>query len=247
MKIQIVSFLNKLAQTERIALTADVINNSKADLILFSGHTLYTVGDLSTLRKLITNKRSSAIIECEWLMNSQWIFNCLYQLRNGRIENMFTNQLFSTSHEIEGDHELASRLIHELETKRQITVRGKRALILQCGELNILRNRQSQANKVEFRVPSKELEKRFATLIHNTDIVLNPIHTPMGNQGKMIKRRQYLSANNRYYFSTSKTYSKKSRELCLPGLQYAFKNGKPLVELDGVVTDKYVVSTFNID
>ena len=52
----------------------------------------------------------------------------------------------------------------------------------------------------------------------------------------MLKRREFLSENKRYYFSTSNT-KKNSSNLELKSIQYAFYNGKPLIEIDTVRTE----------
>ena len=66
----------------------------------------------------------------------------------------------------------------------------------------------------------------------NTQIILNPIHTPMGHFPKMEKRREYFSAGNKYYFSVSQNGTMKRNGIIktIPmdsrRLQYAFFNGK---------------------
>ena len=122
---------------------------------------------------------------------------------------MNTNQLFSESKEIEDNYELADRFLYELNERRILTIDNIKYLILQCGEINILRNYQNQNNKVDFRLPQhQDLCKRFNTLLENINVVINPIHSPMGNQGKMHKRREFLSSRNKYYFSTCNTDEK---------------------------------------
>jgi hypothetical protein len=65
------------------------------------------------------------------------------------------------------------------------------------------------------------LSNRFAKILKNTDIILNPIYIPMRSQGKIQKRREFLSANMKYYFSSCNT-KKGSTNLNLKSLQYAF-------------------------
>jgi hypothetical protein len=67
--------------------------------------------------------------------------------------------------------------------------------------MNILKNIQSEENRVEFRLAEdKILNERFLKILMETDVFLNPIHSPMGNQGKIQKRREFLSQNEKYYF-----------------------------------------------
>jgi hypothetical protein len=68
----------------------------------------------------------------------------------------------------------------------------------------------------------------------------------MGNQGKMAKRREYFSANNRVYFSTANFDDADS--IMNKSLQYACINGveqEPInVEVDKRGT--YIIRTFAI-
>lgn len=245
MKIEVVSFTHGLPDEVRLQLTADTINGSTADVLLFSGHTVGFVNDIESLRSLIQNEHTEAFLELENI-NSDKIRNCLYRVTKGKLNSLYTNQLFSTSNEIEGNYELAERLLHEFETKRSFKVGGLNALIIQCGELNILKNYQSDSNRVEFRLnDDTTLNKRFAKLLKKTDLILNPMHTPMGNQGKLSKRRIYLSLEKRLYFSTSNT-KPDSTNLILESLQYAYFDGKPLCEISRSLTDNSISRTFKV-
>ena len=245
MKIALVSYINGLSDKERLKNTLEILNNSKSDFILFSGHTIGFVNDIESLRNGIKNKKTQALFELQEI-NSDKIGNCLYLIKNGTVLNLFTNQLFATSQEINYNYELGSRLINELELKRKFKVNGLNFLVLQCGELNILKNLQSQGNKVQFRlIEDSELTNAFEDLIQNSDIILNPIHSPMGNQGKMKKRREFLTDNNRSYFSVSNT-KPDSLNLELNGLQYAYKNSLPLEMKNEHLTETYIIKEFEI-
>jgi hypothetical protein len=68
----------------------------------------------------------------------------------------------------------------------------------------------------------------------------------MGNQGKMSKRREFFSGNNRAYFSTANFDSEES--IYNKSVQYACINGKEQEPVD-VDVDKrysYIVRTFVI-
>jgi hypothetical protein len=243
--IEIVSFVSGLANRVRLRLTLDIINNSTADILLFSGYTIGFVNDIKVLKESIQNKHTEVILELENI-NSDKIKNCLYRLTKGELKSLYTNQLFSTSGEIEGNYELGDRFLYELETKRSFKINDLKIIVFQCGELNILKNFQGRENKVEFRLSSrKDLKNRFDKLLQNTKIILNPMHTPMGNQGKMKKRREYLSKNKRYYFSTSNT-KENSTNLKLSSQQYAYFNGKPLKEVNQIFVENAVSRIFEI-
>lgn len=245
MKIQLTSFIDGLSDKSRLDLTEKVINNSSADVILFSGHTIGFVNDVERLEKVLKNRNTEVIFELENI-NSDKIDNSLYHIKNGRINNLYTNQIFTQSSEIEGNYQLADRFLHELETRRRIKINGLNFLVIQCGEINILKNIQSKANKVQFRLKDdKELSERFKKIMSSADVIFNPIHTPMGNQGKMQKRREFISAGNKYYFSTSNTHANHAN-LELKSLQYAFYNGNAFAESDILFEPKNSVSRIYI-
>lgn len=246
MKIQLTSFQNGLSDKTRLDLTSRIINNSIADLILFSGHTIGFVNEIEKLRLALENKKTEVIFELENI-SSRKISNCLYHIKDGKINNLYTNQIFTQSGEIENNYELGDRLINELETKRKFEINGLNFLIIQCGEINILKNIQSDNNRVEFRLLSdRTLSKRFKQITKTIDVVLNPIHTPMGNQGKIQKRREFLSANSKYYFSTSNT-KEDSTNLNLRSMHYAFFNSKEMTEIDKFLTDNSVSRIYEIN
>ena len=245
MKIQITSYINNLSDKDRLDLTIEIINNTKADLLLFSGHTIGFVNDIEILSSKINNTKSEVIFELKDV-NSKFISNCLYHIKNNEIRSLNTNQIFSESIEIEGNHELADRLLFEFENRRKIKIKKLSILIIQCGEINILRNIQSKDNKVLFRFANNQkLNDRFDKLLSKVDIILNPIHSPMGNQGKMHKRRLFLSKEGKYYFSTSNTKNN-SDNLSLKSLQYAYKNGKELIEIEKFETENSISRIYEI-
>jgi len=63
MKIQITSYINNLSDKDRLDLTIEIINNTKADLLLFSGHTIGFVNDIEILSSKINNTKSEVIFE----------------------------------------------------------------------------------------------------------------------------------------------------------------------------------------
>jgi hypothetical protein len=243
--IEISSFVYGLSNKERLKLTEQIINESSADILLFSGHTIGFVNDIEILKNSITNKSTEVILELEDI-NSSKINNCLYRIEKGILTSLFTNQQFINSREIENNYQLAERFLHELETKRVLLINDLKVLIIQCGELNILRNFQTENNRVEFRLfDDKILKTRFRKIIKESNIILNPIHTPMGNQGKMNMRRIFLSKNKRYYFSASNT-KENSDNLDLKSMQYAFYNGKPLTIKDVNYNKNSITRSFEI-
>lgn len=255
MNIELVSFRFNLSEMRRLELMINLVNLSQSDLILFCGHTLKNPYDLDVLNGCIENKNSFVLFEIKRVIESNFLNlrNCLYTIENGSINNLFTNQFFSTKDEIERNESLCERFINELETRRSFNVKGKNCLVLQCGEINIIKNLQKEGNRPIFRhYQRKDLEERFYNLINSSDIILNPIHTPMGNQGKMKKRREFLSADKKYYFSVSQNGKMERQdnifEISMDSscLQYSFYNGMSIGASKSESTKDYQKRIFNI-
>ena len=249
MIVQLVSYKSTLRADSRLRYTAEIINSSKADLILFAGHTLASHWDIDELNTLIDNDKTIAVIEVKdnaiSLMNP--VRNSLFLLHNGVAKDMFTHQLFSDSKNISTYRELGEHLMLELETRRIFSAANRNVSIIQCGENNILRNIQSEGNRAVFRFDNDAImNQRFADYLNNTDIILNPMHSPMGNQGKMRKRREFFSDNNRAYFSTANFEDEES--ISNKSVQYACINGKELEPMNVEVgkRDAYIIRTFVI-
>ena len=248
MRFETISLRNNLSKKKRLEVVANIINRSSSDIILFGGHTVLDMADCNELVDRIENKETSVVFEVKRVEESSFIKlkNCLYRIENSCLENMFTNQMFSTSKEIDDNIPLCERFINELETKRIVEIKKKRCLLVQCGEINIVKNIQKEGNRPVFRLSNnRDLEERFFNLLDSVDIVMNPIHTPMGNQGKMERRRELLSSNCRYYFSTSNTDEKHSIDSS--SLQYSFYNGKRFIETIREVNNDVQIRMFDID
>ncbi len=248
MRFETISLRNNLSKKKRLEVVASIINRSSSDIILFGGHTVLDMADCNELVDRIENKETSVVFEVKRVEESSFIKlkNCLYRIENSCLENMFTNQMFSTSKEIDNNIPLCERFINELETKRIVEIKKKRCLLVQCGEINIVKNIQKEGNRPVFRLSNnRDLEERFFNLLDSVDIVMNPIHTPMGNQGKMERRRELLSSNCRYYFSTSNTDERHSIDSS--SLQYSFYNGNRFVETIREVSKDVQIRIFDID
>ena len=249
MIVQLVSYKSTLRADSRLRHTAEIINSSKADLILFAGHTLASHWDIDELNTLIDNDKTIAVIEVK--ENAISVLNpvrdSLFLLQNGVAKDMFTHQLFRDSKNISTYRELGEHLMLELETRRNFSTANRNVSVIQCGENNILRNIQSEGNRAVFRFEDDAiLNQRFAAFLNNTDIILNPMHSPMGNQGKMRKRRELFSSNNRAYFSTANYVNEEA--IYNKSVQYACINGKEQEPMDVEVgkRDSYIVRTFVI-
>ena len=249
MIVQLVSYKSTLRADSRLQHTAEIINSSKADLILFAGHTLASHRDVDELNTLLDNNRTTAVIEVKKNTKSKSlpVYHSLFLLQNGVTKDIYTNQLFTDSKTIKAYPELGEHLMLELETRRNFSTANRNVSVIQCGENNILRNIQSEGNRAVFRFEDDAiLNKRFADFLNNTDIILNPMHSPMGNQPKMRKRREFFSSNNRAYFSTANYVDEEA--IYNKSVQYACINGKEQEPMDVEVgkRDSYIVRTFVI-
>lgn len=227
MKISLVSFYTNLQWNERISIVANIVNTSSADLIVFAGHTLRDHAALEQIKGLIKNIHTFVLLEVKKDQLGPMCSNkhSLYLIQHGETHSLHTHQMFATHEEIEGNVALAAHFLHELRQRRtfEIDERGK-CLVLQCGELNILKNLQSDNNRVIFRLEDNQsLKKDFEDILQDVKYIINPIHTPMGNQGKMKKRREYLSARNKCYCSVSNSPNKEFNNV----VTYSYFNGKP--------------------
>ena len=249
MIVQLVSYKSALRADSRLQHTAEIINSSKADLILFAGHTLASHRDVDELNTLLDNNMTTAVIEVKKDAKSKSlpVYHSLFLLQNGVAKDIYTHQLFTDSKTIKAYPELGEHLMLELETRRNFSTANRNVSVIQCGENNILRNIQSEGNRAIFRFEDDAiLNQRFAAFLNNTDIILNPMHSPMGNQGKMRKRRELFSSNNRAYFSTANFEDEES--IYNKSVQYACINGKEQEPMNVEVgkRDSYIVRTFVI-
>ncbi len=200
MKILLVSFpvYSRLSAKERefrINVISNVLNETSADFVMFSEHVLKSQEDLYKIGENVAHKQISALFE---LNEHQGLDgNKLYLLHKNRIIDLETNQVFSTTNE--ATEENIGNLIEELEQHRQFEVSGKRFLIIQCGENNILKGSTGSA---EFRLRNRsDLKRRFSKVLDNVDIILNPVHTRWGRFANFLSRVRTFSEQKRYCFS----------------------------------------------
>ena len=157
MIIQLVSFpkyqrLTSAECTNRMDIISMILTSSNADFIMFSEHVLKSEDDLYALLKLRKyNKNITALFE---LKESNGLSgNRLYLLQNGFIREL-RHQLISTADEVNED--TVDALLKEFKRRRQFDVNGKRFLIVQCGENNILKGTTGCA---EFRLKDTQPEQ----------------------------------------------------------------------------------------
>lgn len=243
MKIQLASFDSKLTSSEKRKSVLEIFNNSKADIVLFAGYTLDGISDIDKISDRLDNDKTVGFIEVKEF-GARKLTNWQFRIENNKVWNCHTHQIFKDSSEINRNRFCAEQLIHELSSNRKFNIGGKQISLLVCGEINILKNIQSQGNKVEVRTSDSELARSFDAVLKQANIILNPMHTPMGNQGKMAKRRVYLSKNGRAYFSTANLdgeYGLETRKL-----QYGFVNGREVIGDIVMSTPEYIVREYQM-
>ncbi len=172
------------------------------DLLVCAGWTLYSRHELQTVLHRNINQRTVVIFET-WVDDSGAQDHRGYAIRGSEVLIDATPQVFATSHEINGDHGRMVALLDEIEARR-LNVAGKVVSWLICGEINVLKNTQSEGNRCDFRfADDARLMDRWRRVVAETDVFVNPTHTVMGNQGKLEKRRGYLSGDGRCFCSVS--------------------------------------------
>lgn len=252
----IVDFDNERLAKNNLVDVIQIINeNEDLDLIIFSGWTLFDLDDLKNLNSQISNRKSLIFFEV-WKDNylGEEVHKCYY-IQDGKIHDDGIIQIFSSSKEISKNPDKLTVFFQEqFEEKRRFKVKNKILRWIVCGEINFLRNIQNQNNKVLFRLSEdRYLKSKFDKIFAETDIFINPTHTQMGNQGKMQKRREFLSQDGKIYCSVANLNLKKplvknsfSSLDSYKSLQYCFFDRK---KIEGIVqgnSNKYLFKKYLI-
>lgn len=205
MKIQLVSFpaysrLSNEKRHQRIDAIVKILNESPADFVMFSQWVLKDTDDLKVIRSLVKNKSISAFIELKEEKDLKG--NCMYIFQDGQWMYMGC-QLFAESSEAKRD--AIKYLLDEIRgnhfnMRRQFVVSGKRFLVINCGENNILKGSSGIA---EFRLNDFCYESLFEEALDSVDIVLNPVHDRWSRFGHFLTRIRKFSEHKRYCFSNT--------------------------------------------
>lgn len=181
----------------RIEAVAEILNQKDADFVLFSEWLFNNQDDLAKACHSVHNKKVTALFELA-LPEKGLEGNHLFLLRNGKLIDLESHQIFSTFDDANEDN--IERLIEEFELRRQFDVQGKRFLIVQCGENFILKTQRNAKNRAEFRLSNSALKKRFDKVLSSVDVVLNPVHTRWSRFYDLTCRFYKFSENRRYCF-----------------------------------------------
>ncbi|GAA4316737.1 hypothetical protein [Flaviaesturariibacter amylovorans] len=232
MKVQAVVYQESIPWRTQDDLNTQIFNDTNADVILFPGWSFRDTNHVENFQESLSNNKTLGFLELQ-RVDSRNLTNALFSISKGELK-FVSFQLFSTSNEIASNPVLGNMFVDQFANARAFQVKNKIVRVMQCGELNILRNEQSNDNRVGFRFLDIDLERRFRQSLQGTSLILNPQHTPMGNQGKMSRRREYLSANKRGYISVSNVATSQELEKS-KSAHYAYFNGR---ELERHVVDK---------
>ncbi len=249
-KIGLVSMILNSKETHSIddhaKIFLDVVNTYKdLDIIVFPGWTLLK-NQLALVEKEMKNKNSLIIFEV-WddLFNGEKRHRGYY-FNDGVLHDKDIIQIFATSNEINKNKELMRPYLDEINNKRIIEHKGRNICWLICGEINVLRNMQKNNNAVAFRFPEDaDLASAFQEIFDKTDIFIDPTHTIMGNQGKLARRREFLS-QNKTFCSVSNADTLRDQKLSEKSIQYLYKNGQSLKGTLLESNNRYLLKEYNV-
>jgi hypothetical protein len=249
-KIGLVSMILNSTDTHSIddhaTIFLDIVNTyENLDIIVFPGWTLLK-DQLALVEKDMKNKHSLILFEV-WddFFNGE-IKRKGYYFKDGVLHDKDIIQKFETSSEINRHKDLMKPFLHELKDKRIIEYRGMSICWLICGEINVLRNIQKNNNEVTFRFPEDaDLARAFQEIYDKTDIFIDPTHTIMGNQGKLARRREFLS-QNKTFCSVSNADTLTDQKLSNKSIQYLYKNGKPINGRTLKRNDRFLLIQYNV-
>lgn len=261
--IELVGYSSDLSSTKKQDIFITVINNSTADVILFPGSSLDSMDDLKYALPRITNRRSIVIFEVGELKVIQKekgerkkpssYSGSVYILDLSTFRNVLPQpfqQIYSTSAELSANRGLMTSFFKQYKDGlRSFVCKGKRFTVLMCGETAMLKcdKVQKHLQKAHFRFESDDaFLSQFTKMEAETDVFLNPIHTIQGEQGVMGKKREQLSAEGKYYFSTAALSGGKN--LKAKSLQYACIDSRELMPVaNPSVQDNYISRVFEIN
>lgn len=253
MKIGLISFLinpsNKNSIFNHVNYFLKIVNDfDYLDVIIFSGWTLLKK-DLEFVKKNIKNKNSLILFEVwdDFCNNKEQHKG--YYFKEGVFYDKDIIQLFATSDEINRDKELMKRYLTEINNNRIIEFKNRKICWLICGEINVLKNVQKEQQRVLFRFDDdNNLKNEFYNIYNNINIFINPTHTIMGNQGKLARRREFLSKNNRLFCSISNAdLSAKKQSLNAKSIQYFYLGGNSINGIDLIKNNEILFKEYKCD
>jgi len=200
---------------ERIQIIKNVVQEYRPNFILCAGFSLENNDDLRTLKKDLDNTGSETTLVVE-VKNDEQVMSSGYPLEkklpewNAGSHKMYVispnkeiialgTQFFATSSQL--DAKIQGKILlstfEEHFGNRTFFIGKHKAVALCCGELNVLKGRDTISCRSEF----------IKKTIFDADVVVNPTHDCMANYGTVNAKRRYLSekvnGRNRCYISSS--------------------------------------------
>ena len=188
-----------LAGRKRVTYILDLAKENKPDLLACAGWSLCSIDDLTKLAdKSINIGHTTYLVEVHhdsdlfrrghplshlYRKPEDIPSHVIYAINGGHSTRLGT-QLFATSGELnsaQGSERL--KALENSTESRIFTVGDKTAFALCCGELNVLKGRNSVACR-SYTLDSK---------LRSVDITVNPTHDLMGNGGTLKAKRKHLS------------------------------------------------------
>ncbi|MGA2262880.1 MAG: hypothetical protein ABSH28_15780 [Acidobacteriota bacterium] len=258
-KIGLLSFAVDKDHKERIqgneSVVLEILNSHPdLDLLVGAGWTLFSGNELNVVWRGNRNAHTVAFLET-WKDDDGTFEHKGYAVRGQELIVKCTPQVFKTSGQINKNPDLMVKFFDELEPRRRLRIGNRSVTWLICGEINVLRNAQSDGNRVEFRFPhDRLLSDQFRRVFDETEIFVNPTHTTMGNQGKLAMRRAYLSAGARTFCSasnvdvTGRGLVDIRHKLGGCSVQYLWKDGRSQDPDDDEVqhTDQFIYRAYSV-
>lgn len=184
-----------IAGGERVKHIVSLAKMNLPDLLACAGWSIDSLNDMKKIENESKSLKTTFLVEVQHdldhLHNTP--SHVMYAITGGTSKRLGP-QFFATSGELSsacGD-ELLSAFEKNAED-RMFIVKNKLAFALCCGELNVLKGR----NSVSCR--SKIIESK----LNSADIVINPTHDRMGNGGTLKAKRKYLSNSKEKESKTS--------------------------------------------
>jgi hypothetical protein len=224
---------SKGAMFDNTALIIEVINHRKPDILLCAGYSIPPAG-LKYIEAATKDNQTGILLE---VIDENGGNGGNYLVVGGKSTSM-GEIYFATAVEAKDKENI--KKLENIIGSRKITLHGKSALLLVCGEVNIVRNTTKFQKNVGYDSPIKKA-------ISDNIIIFNPTHTRMSSV-RMSPKRTFLSENKRIYISSSnfirKSYGKIKVRRHDPekgGTHTLWHNGKECEHLNQAYVPEHVL------
>ena len=267
MKIELISYSSWESNDERdfkSSIMREVLIKSSSDIVVFPGSSILSLDDFMSIvsNASITIKAKIVVFEVFPIKKIQKEKKVkiekpefsgqsyCYDIMHRRFLLEAFRQWYATGSHLDRYPCLFDAMHDEWKDGlRSFNYGGKTFTILMCGETAMLKCNVVGGiiGPAHFRISAPQAYARYKEIMDGTDVFLNPIHTIQGNQGKLKKRRDVLSSEDRVYFSTA-SFRKGKVSDNSASVQYAVCNGCDLqpIHEETRKTDQYISRVFEI-